>query len=614
MVFLRKHWLFLSILIVGLVVRFIFIAHQGLSNDELSAWFRTRYNSWDEFWFFGIKNGDMHPSFYQVLLWIWVRIFGDSELSLRLTSLLFYIFNSFLIYQIACRHFTRLSGLLLQGLYAGLTFTVINTVLARPYNSGTFFLLMTFLAVLEMKKLKTISWKWILLCALGIWGAMISHYFAFFTIIILGGCSLFYIGKERLKYILLAGLIALILFLPHLSITTFQVGRGGLQWLNTPKFEWPLEFIQLFFNNSLILFGILLVLFSVLIIVYGVNKWTKEATFGISVFILVFCGAFIVSHLFTPILRELVMLFVLPFLFLPLLSLLKIPKKLSIFVVAFITFLPLTDSFIRNKLLEPIHYGDFKEIGKAINSAVEVYSKDSITFASSYNNVGYINYYLKENLSETIINWENPETVYQLAERVKLSDTPYFCYSVNNDFHSQMFLEVIRRKYPVIVQSLFVGNSKFVLFGRKGKRNFENPFLKGKIVDTVLTSNEFFNDISTKVADLPAAKTNNSYFLITSKGENSPKNPLYLIVTLERNGSQLMNGEYPVLYAGYNQSQLTEEKGEQDFYCVFQLPEGTLPSDNLKIYFWNPEKGKVKTQQLNCYLIDDLELKSDSEN
>ena len=89
---------------------------------------------------------------------------------------------------------------------------------------------------------------------------------------------------------------------------------------------------------------------------------------------------------------------------------------------------------------------------------------------------------------------------------------------------------------------------------------------------------------------------------------------MYLIVTLERNGSQLMNGEYPVLYAGYNQSQLTEEKGEQDFYCVFQLPEGTLPSDNLKIYFWNPEKGKVKTQQLNCYLIDDLELKIDSEN
>jgi hypothetical protein len=614
MVFLRKHWLFLSILLVGLVVRLIFIAHQGLSNDELSAWFRTRYNSWDEFWFFGIKNGDMHPSFYQVLLWIWVRVFGDSEFSLRFTSLLFYIFNSFLIYQIACRHFTRLSGLLLQGLYAGLTFTVINTVLARPYNSGTFFLLLTFLSILEMKKSNTISWKWILICALGIWGAMVSHYFAFFTVIILGGCSLFYIGKERLKSILIAGLIALILFLPHLSITTFQVGRGGLQWLNAPKIDWPIEFLQLFFNNSLILFAILLVLFSVLIIVYGVNKWTKETTFGISVFILVFCGAFIVSHLFTPILRELVMLFVLPFLFLPLLSLLKIPKKLSIFVVAFVTILPLTDSFIRNKLLEPIHYGDFKEIGKAINSAVEMYSKDSITFASSYNNVGYINYYLKEDLSETIINWENPETVYQLAERVKLSGTPYFCYSVNNDFHSQMFLEVIRRKYPVIVQSLFVGNSKYVLFGRKGKRNFGNPFLKGKIVDTVFTSNEFFNDISTKVADLPVTTTNNSYFLITRKGENSPKNPLYLIVTLERNGSQLMNGEYPVLYAGYNQSQLIEEKGEQDFYCVFQLPEGTLPSDNLKIYFWNPEKGKVKTQQLNCYLIHDLELKSDSEN
>ena len=608
MVFLRKHRLFLSILLVGLVVRLIFISHQGLSNDELSAWFRTSYNSWNEFWFFGIKNGDMHPSFYQVLLWIWVRIFGDSEFSMRFTSLLFYVLNSFLIYKIACRHFTLLSGLLLQSLYAGLTFTVINTVLARPYNSGTFFVLLTFLSVLELRKSKKKYWKWMLICALGIWGAMVSHYFAFLTVIIIGGCSLFYLGKDKVKYIISAGLIAIIFFLPHLSITTFQVGKGGLQWLDAPKPSWPLDFVELFFNNSFTLFGIFLVLFILLISVYGINKWTKESTFGITVFMLVFCGAFIISYLFTPILRELVMLFILPFLFLPLLSLLKIPKRLTVFVLALVTFIPLAHSFIRNKLLEPIHYGDFKEIGKAINNAVELFSKDSITFASSYNNVGYINYYLKEDLSESIINWENPETVYQLLDRVKSSKTPYFCYSVNNDFHDQMFLEVIRRKYPVILKSLFVGNSKFILFGRNGKRRFGSAFLKGKNIDTLITSNEFFNDISAKIADLPKAKTKNSYYLITCNGYNSPQNPLFLIVTLERNGSLLMNGEYPVLYAGYNQSKLIEENGRQDFYCVFQLPEGILPSDNLKIYFWNPEKGKVKTHQLNCYLVDDLEL------
>ena len=32
-----------------------------------------------------------------------------------------------------------------------------------------------------------------------------------------------------------------------LSITTFQVGRGGLQWLNAPKIDWPIEFLQMVF-------------------------------------------------------------------------------------------------------------------------------------------------------------------------------------------------------------------------------------------------------------------------------------------------------------------------------------------------------------------------------
>ena len=150
--FLNKHAIFIWLMLCGFTLRILFIEHQGLSNDELSAWFRTRYVDWDSFWNLGVKTGDMHPFFYQAFLKYWVTLFGDSEFSLRATGLLFYASNSLLIYRICNRFFSKNTGLGIIALYSCLTFTIINTTLARPYNSGTFFLLLLFLSIVEINR------------------------------------------------------------------------------------------------------------------------------------------------------------------------------------------------------------------------------------------------------------------------------------------------------------------------------------------------------------------------------------------------------------------------------------------------------------------------------
>ena len=55
--FLKKHAIFIWLMLCGFTLRILFIEHQGLSNDELSAWFRTRYVDWDSFWNLGVKTG-----------------------------------------------------------------------------------------------------------------------------------------------------------------------------------------------------------------------------------------------------------------------------------------------------------------------------------------------------------------------------------------------------------------------------------------------------------------------------------------------------------------------------------------------------------------------------
>lgn len=599
---LKKHWVFISLVLVGIIIRLIFMSYQGLSNDELSAWHRTHFSSWYDFWIQGVKVGDMHPAFYQVLLWLWVRVFGDSEIAIRSTSLIFYVLTSGLIYRIGIRHFSKFSGLLLIALYTGLTFTVINTVFARPYNSGVFFLLLAFYGILELKVNQANLWKWTLIISLGLIGAMLSHYFAFLVALILSGLGLFYIGRKRLLYLLVAGVLAVLLFIPHLPITLFQVGRGGLGWLAAPKLSWPLDFIHLFFNDSWGLALSVSCLFLILLIA-SKRRWNSASTFSIIVFVLTFCGAFVLSHVFTPILREIVMQFLLPFLFLPLFYLLEIQsRKLKAAVLVTLVIIPTTDSFLRNQLLEPVHFGVFKEIGSAINDANRDFGKENITFASNFNNIDYINYYVEDDLTETIIDWDQPAALDSLFSRAKNAKTKYFAYSFSNSFNVPMFFEVIRMYFPRVVRTVQTKYSIFVLFEKGNKeRLFGKDVLKPESEKMIETKDEFSFENRISVRDLPKPSNKWKYYILHCNAALIDTVPLYLTLTVDRNGESWKKGEDLAVYYSYEFPKFSNSDSLQQMICPFNLPDDVLPSDELKFYIWNPSKGKFKASAIGVY-------------
>jgi hypothetical protein len=599
---IQRHWVFISLVLAGLIIRLIFMHYQGLSNDELSAWHRTHFSTWNEFWVQGVKVGDMHPAFYQVLLWFWVRVFGDSELAIRSTSLIFYILTSLLIYRIGFRHFSKYSGLLVIALFTGLTFTVMNTVFARPYNSGVFFLLLTFYGILELKISQERYWKWMLIISAGLIGAMVSHYFAFLVAIVLSFLGLLYLGKSRVLYLILAGLIAIGLFLPHLPITLFQVGRGGLGWLAAPNLYWPIDFIHLFFNESWILVSFLSLLFIFTFLV-GKKKWNKASTFSISVFVVTFIGAFILSHVFTPILREIVMQFILPFLFLPLFYLLELEsKKAKGIVIASLVLVPAADSFLRNQLLEPVHFGVFKEIGDAINDANEQYGKENITYASNFNNVDYINYYVENDLKETIVDWDQPAAMDALLSRAKKAKTPYFAYSFSNSFNVPMFYEAIRLKFPKVIKTVQTKYSIFILFGKNNReRQFGPAIKKGKSSNLLQTNAEFAFEDHFTVQDLPSQKSTWDYYVLRCKVNTSDTLPLYLTLTIDRNGEAWKKGDDLAVYYSYEVSKFASSSKENVMICAFTLPKDILPTDQLKYYIWNPTKGMYAASEIDIY-------------
>jgi hypothetical protein len=599
---LQKHWIFLSLLLLGIIVRLVFMHYQGLSNDELSAWHRTHFSTWNDFWVHGVKVGDMHPAFYQVLLWLWLRVFGDSEFALRSTSLLFYIFTSLLIYRIGIRHFSKFSGLMTQALFVGLTFTIMNTVFARPYNSGVFFLLLAFYGILELKVVQEKYWKWTWIISIGLVGAMLSHYFAFLVALVLSGLALFYLGKPKIRYLISAGILAVLLYLPHLPITLFQVGRGGLGWLAAPTIAWPVNFVHLFFNESWLLSSLICTAFLVLI-VFSKRKWSTTSTFALAVFLVAFIGAFTVSHVFTPILREIVMQFILPFLFLPIFYIIDIKsRKVKIALIFSMALIPTADSFLRNELLKPVHYGVFKEIGEAINAADKKYGRENITYVSNFNHIDYINYYVEKDLNESIIDWENSETMDEFIDRVSNAKTDYLCYSFSNRFTVPMYFEVIRSSFPEIIQTVQTRYSFFVLFAKSvKKRKFGVPILSSKSSCPKETNDEFSDELFYEVSKLPLLKSPWDYYLLRCKTKMIDTIPLFLTLTIERNGEAWKRGEDLAVYFSYDFSKLSKVGETKDMICAFNLPKDILPTDKLKCYIWNPQKGRFSASEIEIY-------------
>lgn len=619
---IREHGIFLCILLTGLMIRLLFMAEQGLSNDELSGLIRTRFDNWNEFWYYGVKAGDMHPVFYQGFLWFWVRIFGESEWSLRATGLLFYILNACLIYRIGNRFFTRSSGLLINVLYAGLAFLVINTVFARPYNSGTFFVLLSFLSILEInaseKRLVTAQQaaaggkaQWMLLLTIGFLGAMTSHYFAFITVGVMGLLALAFVQSEKRLTILICGGAAALLFLPHLSVTRFQMDReDGLGWLGPPAWDWLIGFFWNLANASWWLLGVLVFAIIALRVRFKAAIANNFHWLALLIFVVAYGLAHLLSLTYTPILKELIILFILPFLLFFLFGKVELPEGKSRWLVLLVPVLIGCHSIFSARLLEPAHFAVFRQIGENIDRDIERYGLQNVELAQNSCNPEYIHYYSNHDIAEPIIYWDEPQTLNKLAGRAKDSQKGYFSYHWTNNYHVPMYLEVIRKHFPVAIEVHPYFNSGSYLY-KKGKDQRyhckvtvlqENSFPK----DTTC-ADEFIGTIRVTVGELRKLARNGDYVRIEAEGRLLNAASCYFTAVLERNGEALKKGDDLAAYYSFDQQVFLEQGMDEVFFLAFDLQTEWLATDVFKVYVYNPDKEMVRVKRAEVFLVSSSE-------
>ena len=383
----------IELVLVGVIILFAAIlrlwklGQVPFMHDEFSALLRTRFDNFHDFIQEGVMP-DSHPIGVQLFLWGWVKLFGWSELWVKLPFVLMGIGSIYLIYLIGQQWFNRKVGLFSAAFFAVSQFTVFYSQLARPYAAGLFFvLLMAWFWYKVVFGTKTPTKGIYIGFALSAWACSLMQYFSIAQAGLIFLTGLFFLPKERRKAYWLSGICAVLLFAPTLPIFYQQLFVSGSigGWLAAPKGDFLLDFIQYTMNYDMLFMFAMGVIILLPLILGKCDKSKNPLRWaGLAWFVIIFAIAFVYSLLREPILQLSTLIFSYPFVIIVAFSLFK-SRTLSLWqtalVVATILFVGCTSLIMTRRHYDLMYHQGFDQIAAEMKADRERYG-DPIQFAT----------------------------------------------------------------------------------------------------------------------------------------------------------------------------------------------------------------------------------------
>ncbi|MBR3628265.1 MAG: glycosyltransferase family 39 protein [Elusimicrobia bacterium] len=232
---------------------------------------------------------DTHPPLYHFLLFIFVKIFGITELSIRLFSAFCGILSVYFIFVLSKKIFSLKEGIISSILLMFNTYVMQINQFARDYALFVLLSILTFIYLFNiMKNQKTLINKDTLLYVIFSTLNIYTHYFALF---LLGNQMLFlliFYRKKSIKYLLFFSVTIFLLYCPWIKF----IEQKAVATSNIDYFKWLEDCI--FFNYQYKIVFIILLMVPILVLVY--NKIFKNMSFKFIVenfkqelFLLFFC-------------------------------------------------------------------------------------------------------------------------------------------------------------------------------------------------------------------------------------------------------------------------------------------------------------------------------------
>lgn len=375
------------ILLVAAVLRLWKLGQVPFMHDELSAWFRLRFDNFHDLIQYGVCENDSHPAGVQVFLYYWTKLVGWNELWIKLPFALMGIGSVYLIYLIAKQWFNRKTGLLAAAFFAVSQLTVFYSQLARPYSAGLFFiLLMTYFWNKILFEPKRPSVGVCIGFAVTAWLAALAHNFSTAQAGLIFLTGLFFLKKDRRKAYWLSGAGALLLYAPHIPVfyhQTFVYGSIG-GWLSKPEATFLTDFFQYTMNYApLFTYAVGFLIIFPLILRKREKRRKPIRWAALAWFCILFGIAFAFSLLREPILQFSTMIFSYPFLVMAAFSLYRdntMTMTQTAIAVAYMLFIGSMTLIINRQHYDLMYHQGFDQI--AIRIQQDHDSLDDIRFAT----------------------------------------------------------------------------------------------------------------------------------------------------------------------------------------------------------------------------------------
>ncbi len=580
-----------SIAVVALIVIGAALRVGGLfgplTHDELSAICRLRFGTLADVLTYGVRYGDTHPAGVQVFLWCWTQLFGKSAIAIRLPFMLMGVATIPLIYGIGRRWYGRWSALLPAAVMAVCQYTVYYSDIARMYGFGLFFILSALYVLTRMvSEQRYTVWRLALFALLEACCAY-TQYFCSLTALLMAVAALFFVGRRHLLPYLASCLGAVLLFLPHLGITLYQLtelkGIGG--WLGAPTPLFAVDFLRYLTHYSYAAAVVSVVAFALLFSVQSVRKNLPLLVASLVVGLLPGIIGYFYSVAVNPVLQFSVLIFSFPFLLLALAACVDDRRHRwhAVLTAVYVVTMVVTLFVCRH------HY---TMLGK---EWIEASAKEAQTAVQDYGDDQVICLF---NISPHIMAYYDStlcllpqELVFDAA---RLDSTLARCpksYLVCSGVQDPVMLALVNRHYPFLLRVHPCVSSEICLFSRQ-------PSAEALCVDSLASfilerplqpsAGEFYTLLDTTLADIMDDRYAcvESFVSFCDTAVEEEKRPLFLVTELVCRGRQLDWRGMPL------DAEMTDS-----LYSVLSpvriestvKHRGQMKHTRLKIYLWNPD-------------------------
>ena len=243
-----------AILILALGVRLLGIASRPIWYDEaFSILFAEKGLTTMLYGTLAASGGNAaeeHPLGYYILLWQWMKVFGESLFATRLLSILAGLVSVYLVYLVAFEVLPDARTARLSMIFASLApFQVHYAQEIRMYSFLAMWLLLATFAY--QRGSKTRNWKWWILFSLSAALAQYTHSLAAFYLITLVLLPILQKDWQTCRAITLAGLGALILYSPWALQLPAQFSKvESAYWLERPDISKLFTLLLVYITNT----------------------------------------------------------------------------------------------------------------------------------------------------------------------------------------------------------------------------------------------------------------------------------------------------------------------------------------------------------------------------